>query len=203
MKKIFAIAVLALITMTSYAQNFGSEDVVSKATTWTFDQLVDKGYTGLESLNGLYVRATEKHPTRVTSSKLKVDGIDGNVLRCFSYISAPNMMFTPSAAKVPTAGSRVAESNDRCVAFNAGVAGKVHVAFRAKANLSDRLMKIYFKGASDSDYKEVASVKGSDAFAEEHNLAYLDYTATEAGTFIIVGNCTPVIYAIQFAPKDK
>lgn len=201
MKKIFFLALVALIGLTANAQNFGNDKTVNAATTWTFEQFAGKDVTTLQDFNGLYLRATEAHAIHGKSSRLKVKLADGTTAKTSAYIQASNNPnLAPSVSKMKSAGDRVSNSNDRCVAFNAAVAGKVYVAFRAIAPNAPRALKIFFKGASYNDYKEVAKVEGSKVYGQEDHLGYIEYTANEAGTFVIGGDCTPYFYAIQFVP---
>lgn len=201
MKKIFLLALLALIGITANAQNFGNDKTVNAATTWTFEQLAGKDITSTEEFNGLYLRANGSHAIHAKNSRLKIKLADGKTYKATSYIApANNGGIAPAASKMKSAGDRISNSNDRSIAFNAAVAGKVYVAFRATTGIAERSLKVFFKGKSDSDYKMVAKADAKTINAQEDNLGYIEYTATEPGTFVIGGDCSPLIYAVQFIP---
>lgn len=199
MKKILLLAFTALMAITANAQSFGQDKVVNAATTWTFEQYAGKSITALEEFNGLYLRANEKHDFRGAASHLKVALADGKTLKSQASLATRSRDLKPTTAKIKSAGEG---SLDCCVAFNASVKGKVYVAFRAKTSDDTRLMKIFFKGASDSNYKEVAKVDAGTVKALKNSLGTLEYTSNEPGTFVIGGNCGPSLYAVQFIPAQ-
>lgn len=202
MKKVFLSALISLSCLTANAQDFGQDKVVNVSTTWTFGQFANKTVTSLEETNGLYLRASEKHSFKGSPSNIKLKLVDGKTMKSEASLATRSRDPKPTAAKVSTAGTAINGNTDCCVAFNAGVAGKVFVAFRTKASDDARTMKIFFKGAKSKDYKEVAKIEAASVKKQKDNLAHLEYTSSESGTFIIGGNCSPSLYAIQFVPAQ-
>ena len=200
MKKILMLAFATMMTFVAGAQDFGRDKVVNAPTTWTFEQYAGNSVNKLEELNGLYLRASEKHDFKCAASHIKVTLADGKAIKGQASLSIRSRDIKPAGIKIKSAGAE--GGLDCCVAFNAASAGKVFVAFRAKTSDDTRLMKIFFKGKSDSNYKEVAKVDAGTVKALRNGLGTIEFTSTEAGTFVIGGNCSPSLYAVQFIPNN-
>lgn len=94
MKKILMLAFATMMTFVAGAQDFGQDKVVNAPTTWTFEQYAGNSVNKLEELNGLYLRASEKHDFKCAASHIKVTLADGG--------DAP--VFAPAAAGTIAAG---------------------------------------------------------------------------------------------------
>lgn len=177
-----------------------AEEYVNTEHTWTFDSYGKKtNYTTLTCQDGLYLRPGSKPFTGIASSPT-LSFPDGTTVKCSKCLQFRPQELTLTSRT--TAGEAVTDETGNSLAFNAAVPGTMTVAIRAINVVEDRgrLLRVYFKGASDDSYTIVQEITENDCNAQPSGIAYLTYTSTEEGVFYIGSQADYYVYAVRFVP---
>ena len=197
-----ALCVLALLPMGAWAIDFGTEEVVSTTTTWTFDGLTaTTQYSSYTETNGLYLRSnqTGRSFTVTGGTATAVTFKDGYVENVTNYLAVNNnATYSNSDALTATSTAGDGTSAGRgMVAINASVAGTFYV--KIKGGTTGKVIRVYFANGT--------SIVGSSAtsITSDGTIQEISYTSTEAGSFFVGGLTTGTseIYAARFVPTSE
>lgn len=174
-------------------RNFGTDVVVSAATTWTLDDYPLPGSDGVVvEKNGLYSRAQNGSSNRswkagTQTAKGMAFG-DGSGVEVSGYFYLNNACTAGNALTAATTANNTALSD--YFAINASVPGTFYVL--VASNQADKTLShnLYFNGAY------VASTQSTSTDAVE-----LSYTAEDEGTFVYYSGAQHCrVYAFRFVP---
>ena len=170
----------------SGAENIVENTYISENTTWDFSDLEAGSYSKAIDYNGLILRATTatNHGITVSNGVLSIQGNQsGGVNNLVNYLKNNK----------EAADDLTNTAADRCVAFNASVAGKTTVTFSG-ASADGRKYQIFFK-AKDKDVvtEEVQVVKAETE---------VSLTSTEPGTFFISATQAYKLHSVSFSPAS-
>ena len=175
---------------------------ISTLKVWSFNNETATGSSGITSVtenNGLYIRATSGHKvTGYISLSRNTHLSDGYKVVATKVLElASTDGFAPQSTDA--ANSDCANTNDRCIAFKTGVAGKVYIAYREASGQADRTIKLFFNGNAVVTH----TVKSSPSAAGEigiNSVAVMEYEAPQGGTFFFGGYAKPQVMYIKFVP---
>lgn len=186
---------------------YGSEEVVSEATTWIFNdwETADNVHTENNAWrveNKLYARSiASKNYSIKTVESTALTFSDGTSVSVTKYAQTN----TASSTSYSTATS-AGQANDDVTplfAFNASVPGTVYVYMQeaGESHNSSFRGRIYFADPTDADSKVFKSKVNSSAFTSLDDIIELSYFSDRAGAYAIgsTTNCCK-IYAIRFVP---
>ena len=166
----------------SGAENIVENTYISEETTWDFSDLEAGTYSRAIDYNGLILRATTatNHGITVSNGVLSIQG---------NQSSGVNNLVNYLKNNKEAADDLTNTTADRCVAFNASVAGKTTVTFSG-ASADGRKYQIFFK-AKDKDLvtEEVQVVKAE---------TMVSLTSTEPGTFFISATQAYKLHSVTF-----
>ena len=205
-------ATVAYVFSTMPARNFilrahwtASESVgltkVSTSKKWTFAEVAENtSYSSLTNINeGLYIRAnSSKTISRNTNSNsLNIQFSDESSKTSYTValkLSA-NSSFAPATTLV--ANDAVTNADAGCLAVTSDIPGTFYVAAKASANEASKYVQFIFNGNATS----VASDKLNATSGDGSYGCKYEYTAAEAGTFVIGSTSVGVnVYCIRFEP---
>ena len=152
---------------------------IDATTTWDFSDLTDGTRTYATDYNGLVLRATTANNHGITTKQGQVS-FQGNGNNIQNYLAQDRQ----------AADNLENTSYDRCLAFNASVAGKTAVTFSAGSNNDERYFQIFFKAAG----KDVVVEKTVATKAQKT----ISLTSTEAGTFFIAATIACNVHEVKF-----
>lgn len=164
--------------------DFGTDDVISSTTLWTFDQYlggekVSKGT--LVNYKGLYLYGHGTNEMLINrTSKTTISSFGGQDVIIYSLLR--------SKTGRDAAGKKASGINNATIAFNASVAGTVYVY--ARVENADKNMTIAFNNTKVLD-ADVTDGRAYNVYT---------YTSTEAGCFAIAGAGAYQIGAVKFVP---
>lgn len=193
MKRIFSIFVATIaMAMTAAAAN-----VVTETTVWSFDDRAQGEVleATIAEINGLYVRALPGHEAKIAGSRVRgkfSDGTQYKVKQGLSISSNPNL---GEIGKIE-ADSKVGGRSDRCVAFQAGKAGKLYLAFRTKVQAEGRKLAVQLDG------KTVADVEAAEVAEEVDNLGQMEVDIPAAGCVTFGGNAAYILVYMKYVPQE-
>lgn len=182
--------------------NFGTEDVVTKKTIWTFndqtagDAIAD-GTNSVVNRNGLYVRggATGRMISAAASSLSSVTFSDGTV-QAITNVAQTAGANTSDANAIGqnTAGRSAANALAPTFALNIGTPGTFYAIMAPTKTASDRYMRLLFSGV------EKVSIAVNDAYAADNHLCELKYHAETTGVIYLSAGIASNLYAAMFVP---
>ena len=170
----------------SGAENIVENTYISDAVTWDFSGLDAGTYDHAIDYDGLILRSTTANNHGITVSN-NVLSIQGN------QSSGVNNLVNYLKNNKEAADDLTNTTADRCVAFNASVAGTTTATFSG-ASASGRKYQIFFK-AKD---KEVQVQEIQVASAQ----TTLSLTSEEPGTFFISATQAYKLHSVSFSPAS-
>lgn len=172
----------------SGAENIVENTYISEAVTWDFSGLEAGTYDHAIDYNGLILRSTTANNHSITVNN-GVLSISGNI----NSAKTANNLEAYLADNNEAADNLTNTSADRCVAFNASVAGTTTATFSG-ASASGRKYQIFFK-AKD---KEVQLQEIQVASAQ----TTISLTSEEPGTFFISATQGYKLHLVAFTPAS-
>ena len=169
----------------------GAEDIVentyiSENTTWDFSDLEAGSYDHAIDYNGLILRATTatNHGITVSNGVLSIQGNQsGGVNNLVNFLKNNK----------EAADDLTNTAADRCVAFNASVAGTTTVTFSG-ASADGRKYQIFFKATDKGVITEEVQVAKTET--------EVSLTSTEPGTFFISATQAYKLHSVTFSPSE-
>jgi hypothetical protein len=201
----FAAALVALAASTAaHAQEETEEAQVSTEKIWTFDDYApidngDKEFVGtadesLWEMDGLYIRNYSGRYCQMYNGNNSGTFSDGKSWSCAAYVRTQgNTSFLADGRHDTSAGCKVVKECDRCLAFNAAVAGTCYVVMKPNTIKDGVDNSIFFNHALG----EVFTVTSQTSTKEK---VELKYTSEEPGSFFIVPGVNSMIYVVRFVP---
>lgn len=172
----------------SGAENIVENTYISEETTWDFSDLEAGTYSRAIDYKGLILRCTtaNNHDITVSNNTLSSSGNINNA-------KTANNLEAYLANNSEAADNLTNTSADRCVAFNASVAGTVIATFSG-ASANGRKYQIFFK-AKDKEVKiqEIQVVNAQTP---------LSFTSDEPGTFFISATQSYNLHSVAFSPNS-
>jgi hypothetical protein len=167
----------------SGAENIVENTYISENTTWDFSDLEAGSYDHATDYNGLILRATTatNHGITVSNGVLSIQGNQsGGVNNLVNFLKNNK----------EAADDLTNTTADRCVAFNASVAGTTTATFSG-ASADGRKYQIFFKAMD----KDVVTEEVQVAKAETE----VSLTSTEPGTFFISATQGYKLHSVTFS----
>lgn len=168
----------------SGAENIVENTYISENTTWDFSDLEAGSYSKAIDYNGLILRATtaNNHDIKVSNGVLSIQG---------NQSSGVNNLVNFLKNNKEAADDLTNTTADRCVAFNASVAGKTTAVFSG-ASASGRKYQIFFKAKDKDVITEEVQVVNAET--------EVSLTSTEPGTFFISATQAYKLHSVAFEP---
>jgi hypothetical protein len=210
-----ALSAMTLLPMGAWAIDFGTEQVVSTTTVWTFNTMTDvvntASYLADDQGNGnLYANCKSGSnsttrtftPTALGDTQKFAFGDGYTVAISKVLVVNANLRNPNNLPEGTTAETITGDYGQGFLAFNATVAGTLYVYMNvtdASASAADKGLRIYHsENVADSKIK---SSKNSTATG----LQEISYTSAAAGTFFIgiTAGGGGKIYAARFVPTSE
>ena len=206
-KRFFSLGLMILLAIGAWADvDFGTEEVVSETTTWTFNNYTTGDhYSGNSSwnvTNKLYSRSISSRKFTIieemSSTNLSFD--DGFEVSISKYAESSSAVNIGSGSTVRTAGTSGTSDTTPAFSFNAPTAGTCYAIFKgiaANGSIKASQCRLYF---SDGTAKPAS--KKSVTITDESEYAKIHWTSTGAGSYYVTSaDNTCKIYAIRFVPE--
>ena len=206
MKRLFTLAILMPLATTALAQtpNFGTDDVISNTTLWTFDQFQVGDVIATENgtnYAGLYIKAhNQNNPSKAESSAATSNFGDYTIYTVNNCKAAGGSSTASSFAKGSVLNTRKASDYYAdCIAVNIGVPGTLYIT--ASANNKSLVV---FQGNIGEDLTDASditlytSASNLTTTASVHTIS-----VTKSGTCWITASGAYNIYAIKFVPTNQ
>lgn len=210
--KTLALAALFLVQVGgAKAQSFGSDDVISTTTLWTFDQYQAGDNVADGNFAGLYLKAHNISDKLNTIGQSVTTNTFGDktvyALNFIEFAGGRTSSFKTSELVSRKASGTIAD----CASLNINTPGKLYLT--ASAGAADRTIDVFMGNTGDITSNVVDGVeKGTDVATlkiatltttGKNTAGTLTVDITKAGTYWITGSNAFRIYALKFVPTTE
>ncbi len=196
-------------TLVSAQDTDPTEVLISKTTTWVFDDLapIDNGDNICENetyeWEGLYFKLVNGHKFQGYNGSWSGTFSDGTEWKTTCRIRTQNITYFLADYHVARAWSEATSSTDRCIALQTSVPGTLYVAFSSVYDKSGQYLNLYNRQTL-VDTKELAEANVMQELKAETDVIDEDGEGKMiGGVFYIVPEQQVWIHAIRFVADDE